>query len=308
VARIPISRARGMSAVREARLTLEWIAFLGLGGLVRALPRGAALSLGTAMAFFAFDVLRIRRRVAIQNIEKHFSPPGGRAEAVRIARRSYAVIARTFVDIFQAPKVTNEGMWKLISYKDVENVAQVVAQRNGAILVSAHFGNWELLIHSFSRIYPKVRVIVGDQSNRRVDAAIKEIRERGGVPAISSRKGIREAVRFLREGGAVGTLMDQDARKHGIFVDFLGAPASTYTGMVALALRSGVPFIPVLLVDGGNSYRIEIATPWEPREGASEEENIRAGAMYYNRFLEEQVRRHPENYFWAHRRWKTSPS
>jgi KDO2-lipid IV(A) lauroyltransferase len=297
-----------MSAVREARLTLEWIAFLGMGGLVRALPRGAALFLGTAMAAFAFDVLRIRRRIAIENIEKHLPPPGGRREAVRIARRSYAVIARTFVDIFQAPKVSNEGMWKLIPHKDVESVAQVVAQHKGAILVSAHFGNWELLIHSFSRVYPKVRVIVGDQSNRRVDAAVKEVRKRGGVPAISSRKGIREAVHFLREGGAVGTLMDQDARKRGIFVDFLGAPASTYTGMIALALRAGVPFIPVLLVDCGKSYSIAIAPPWTPHEGASEEENIRTGAMHYNRFLEEQVRRHPENYFWAHRRWKTSPS
>ncbi|HET9887644.1 MAG TPA: lysophospholipid acyltransferase family protein [bacterium] len=296
-----------MSAVREARLTLEWIAFLGLGGLVRALPRGAALFLGTAMAAFAFDILRIRRHVAIENIEKHLPPPG-KGEAVRIARRSYAVIARTFVDIFQAPKVTNQEMWKLISRKDVESVAQVVAQHQGAILVSAHFGNWELLIHSFSRVYPKVRVIVGDQSNRRVDAAVKEVRKRGGVPAISSRKGIREAVHFLREGGAVGTLMDQDARKRGIFVDFLGAPAATYTGMIALALHAGVPFIPVLLVDRGKTYSIEIAPAWKPREGASEEENLRMGALHYNRFLEEQVRRHPENYFWAHRRWKTRPS
>ena len=102
--------------------------------------------------------------------------------------------------------------------------------------------------------------------------------------------------------------MDQDARKRGIFGDFLGAPASTHTGMVALAIRAGVPFIPVLLVDHGNSYRMEISSPWEPRNGASEEENIRAGALYYNQFLEEQVRRYPDNYFWAHRRWKTGAS
>jgi len=183
-----------------------------------------------------------------------------------------------------------------------------VVKRHGAVLVSGHFGNWELLIHSLQRIFPKIRVIVGDQSNRRVDAAIKTVRERGGIPAISSRTGIREAVRFLHEGGAIATLMDQSARKHGIFVDFLGSPASTHTGMVALALRAGVPFIPVVLVDQGSSYRLEISPAWESRDGATEEENLRLGAIHYNRFLEEQVRRYPENYFWAHRRWKKSPS
>lgn len=297
-----------MSAVREARQALEWIAFLGLGGLVRALPRRAALSMGTALAYFAFDVLRLRRSTAIENIEKHLPRPGGRPEAVRIARRSYAVVARTFVDIFQAPKVSNDEIWKLIPHNEVERVAHVVREARGAILVSAHFGNWELLIHSFQRVFPKVRVIVGDQSNRRIDAAVKKVREEGGVPALSSKRGIREAVRFLGDGGAIGTLMDQDARKRGIFVEFLGAPASTHTGMVALAIRTGVPFIPVLLVDHGDSYRIEVSSPWKPLHGATEEENIRAGALYYNRFLEEQVRRYPENYFWAHRRWKTGDS
>ena len=297
-----------MSGAREARLTLEWIAFRCLGGLVGILPRRAALFFGTALAYFAFDVLRIRRRVAIENVERYLSPSGGRRQAVRIARRSYAVIARTFIDIFHAPNVSSDEMWKLIPYNEVERVAQVVMKRHGAVLVSGHFGNWELLIHSLRRIFPKVRVIVGDQSNRRIDAAVKTIRERGGIPAISSRTGIREAMLFLREGGAVATLMDQNARKHGIFVDFLGAPASTHTGMVALALRAGVPFIPVVLVDQGSSYQLEISPAWESLAGASEEENLRLGAIHYSRFLEEQVRRHPDNYFWAHRRWKKSPS
>lgn len=294
--------------MREARWTLEWIAFLVLGGLAQMFPRRAALFLGTALASFTFDVLRIRRRVAIENIEKHLQLPGGRREAVRVARRSYAVMARTFVDILQGPKISNEEMWRLIPYDAVERIARMVRNSNGAVLVSAHFGNWELLIQSFSRVFPKVRVIVGDQSNRRVDAAVKRIREKGGVPAVSSKTGIREAVRFLREGGAIATLMDQSARKHGVFVDFLGAPVSTHTGMVALAIRAGVPFLGVLLVDHDGSYQFEVSSPWEARDGASEEESLREGAVHYNQFLEAHVRRHPDNYFWAHRRWKKSPS
>jgi len=297
-----------MSAFRQARFALEWIAFRSLGGLVQALPRNVALFLGSALGTFAFDGLRIRRRVAIENIEAHLSPPGGRREATKIARRSYAVIARTFVDIFHAPKVDDKTLWKFIPRNEVERVARVVVERHGAVLVSGHFGNWELLIHALHRIFPHVRVIVGDQSNLRVDAAIKDVRKKGGIPAISSKTGIREAVRFLRQGGAIATLMDQDARRNGIFVDFLGVPASTHTGMIALALRTGVPFIPVVLVDRGSSYELEISSSWEPRPEATEEENLRCGATHYSRFLETQVRRHPENYFWAHRRWKTSAS
>jgi KDO2-lipid IV(A) lauroyltransferase len=295
-----------MKIGRQIRFTAEWIMFRIVGSLIQVLPRRAALAIGATLGIFAFDVLRIRRRVAVENVTRHLAPLGGKREAICIARRSYAVMGRTFIDIIKAPQIRDEDFWKLIPRDTVENAARVIEKR-GAVLVSAHFGNWELLIHSLVRIFPRVSVMVGDQSNRRVDRAVKEIRRRGGIGAISARSGLREAVRFLRQGGALGTLMDQDARRSGIFVDFLGTPASTHTGIIALAIRAGVPFIPALLLDHGRSYELILASPWEVSPDLSEEENLRSGAIHYNRFLEERVRRNPENYFWAHRRWKTSP-
>jgi KDO2-lipid IV(A) lauroyltransferase len=102
--------------------------------------------------------------------------------------------------------------------------------------------------------------------------------------------------------------MDQDARRKGVFVEFLGAPAACHTGVVKLAIRSGKPLIAGVLVDGGSgTYRLVRGPVWRADPSRSDEENELDGTTVFHRFLEEQVRAHPGNYLWAHRRWKTAP-
>jgi KDO2-lipid IV(A) lauroyltransferase len=72
-------------------------------------------------------------------------------------------------------------------------------------------------------------------------------------------------------------------------------------------MRADAPLVPGVLVDCGRSYRFVLGPVWQANPALGEEENLRSGAEHFNRFLAEQVRRHPENYFWAHRRWKTRP-
>ncbi len=285
----------------------EWLVFLAAGGLLRILPRGVARSAGAALGRFAFDVLRIRRAVAIENVRARLAPQGGEWEAARIARASYEVMARTFVDVLRADRFDDAAIRAAIACDEVARVVQNGEMARGSVLVSGHFGNWELFPIAAARFRTNVGVIAGDQSNAKVGGAIEKARLRAGVRTFSSRTGIREAIRFLRSGGILATLMDQDARRKGIFVDFLGVPASTHTGIVALALREGIPLVPLAIVDEGGPARVVAGPAWRGGDGTTEEAKLRDGAAHFNRFLEEQVRAHPEQYFWAHRRWKTRP-
>ncbi len=293
--------------MRRARQVLESIAFTTLGTIVRRAPRRLARKLATAMGHFAFDVLRLRRRVAVENVRLRLRPPGGEREAVRIARASYGQLGRTFVDLLRFDRVDDDAVWKEVDRDEVERVAALARRPGGCLLVSAHFGNWELLLHALARVGLPISVIAGDQSNARVDRAVKGLRLAGGVPTRSARREVRAAMRDLLEGRAVATLMDQDARHKGVFVEFLGAPASTHVGVVRMALGTGAAFVPVLFAEEGGKHRAHLAPPWVPPVGASLEERLRDGAAYYTRFLEEHVRRRPEEYLWAHRRWKTKP-
>jgi KDO2-lipid IV(A) lauroyltransferase len=294
---------------RGAKRALERAGFALMLGLVRPLPRPAAMRVGSFLGWLAFDVARVRRKVAVANVRERLAPAGGRSEAVRIARESYRVMARTFLDLVRADRLDDASLWRALRREEFEAFRRIEREERGAVLVSGHFGNWELLVLGIRRMGLAVHAMAADQANRAVDAYVKEARARAGVPTLSARRGVRAAYDALRAGGYVATLMDQDARRRGIFVEFLGAPASTHTGVVAMAMRAGRPLMPGVLVDlgGGRSYRLVRGEIWRPDPALPEDANLRAAATHFHRFLEAQVREHPGNYLWAHRRWKTRP-
>jgi KDO2-lipid IV(A) lauroyltransferase len=294
---------------RRAKRALERVGFALLLAVILPLPRGAAMRVASALGTFAFDVVRLRRKVAVANVRERLSPAGGEPEAVRIARESYRVMARTFFDLLRFDRIDDAALWRALPRDEFEVFRSVSAEENGAVLVSGHFGNWELLVLGIRRMGLPVSALAADQANRTVDAYVKEARARAGIPTLSARRGVRAAFDALHSGAYVATLLDQDARRKGVFVEFLGAPASTHTGVVAMAMRAGRPLLPGVLIDrgGGRWYRFVRGEAWRADPALSEEENLRAGAAHFARFLEEQVRAHPDNYLWAHRRWKTRP-
>jgi KDO2-lipid IV(A) lauroyltransferase len=290
---------------RRLKRALESIGFRLFASLVRAMPHEGAVRLGAALGRLAF-ALGVRRRVSVQNVAERIAPPGGRAAAERIARESYGVMGRTFAFLLRMDLVTDERLWGLVSREDLEAV-RVASQGRGAFLVSGHFGNWELLLLAVRRIGLPVTALAGEQSNSSVDLAIRDIRARAGIRPLSARSGLKEALAALRGGSCLVTLMDQDARSKGVFVPFLGTPASAHVGVVSIAMRCNVPLVPLALADEDGTYRFAAGTPWRADPSASKEENERAGTEHFHRFLEEQVRLRPGSYFWAHRRWKTRP-
>jgi KDO2-lipid IV(A) lauroyltransferase len=292
---------------RRIKHAVERFGFFALAGVVRALPRRAALFVGTVTGRIAFDVVRIRRETAVRNVMERLAPPGGRTEAERVARESYAVMGRTFCDLLRIDRMGDDLLWRVLAREDFAWTREVRDARRGGLLVSGHFGNWELLCLAIRRSGVPVHAMAADQANPSVNDYLMRTRGRAGIRALSARRGLREAIAALEANEFVATLMDQDARHKGVFLDFLGAPTATHTGVVAMAVRTGSPLVPGVLIDEGGTYRFVRGNSWQPNPAVPEEENLRDGAEHFNRFLEEQVRLHPENYFWAHRRWKTRP-
>ncbi len=292
---------------RRLKHAVEYVGFRGLTAAVRAASPSAAARWADGLGRFAFDTARVRRDVALQNVRERLAPAGGEPECEAIARRSYQVAARTFLDLLRGDRISDDELWRLVRRDEIERLLPVLREGKGGVLVSGHFGNWELLVLAVHRLGVPVGAMAGDQANPRVNTGVQEFRRRAGIVPISARHGLRAAIRCLRDDGFVATLMDQDARRKGIFVDFLGTKASAHTGVVSLAMRSGSPLVPGVLVDEGGSFRFVQGEIWRPDPGLDEAENLRSGAESFHEVLEEQVRAHPGNYFWAHRRWKTRP-
>jgi len=274
-------------------------AFAGLG----ALSWPAALRVGAALGD-GVRAIGIRREVARRNLALAF-PERTVAEREHVLALHYRELGRIAAEYGRLPALVHAGDGEVIDGIENADAMRPLVGR-GALLLTGHFGNFELLGASLSRFNP-VDFVVQPLSNPAVGARIERLRRAAGVGTITTHGGIKSVFRALRAGRWVAFLADQDARRHGVFVPFFGRLASTPAGPARLSLASGAP----LLLGFGHRqpdgrHRLVIEPPRWP-EGGSDEANVRALTAWHVARLEANVRRAPEHWFWLHRRWKTAP-
>lgn len=181
------------------------------------------------------------------------------------------------------------------------------AQGKGVLLVTGHYGNWEVAAAAVAARGVPIEAVVKRQRNRLVDARVEAARQRLGIGTIDMRSAPKRIPRALSEGHAIGIVGDQDARDAGVWVPFFGVPASTYRGPALFALKFGVPVYASVarrLPEG--RYRVEGARI--PVENTGDlEADVRRVTGALARHLEQEIRKDPEQYFWFHKRWKTVP-
>jgi KDO2-lipid IV(A) lauroyltransferase len=177
------------------------------------------------------------------------------------------------------------------------------------VLVTAHIGNWELSGLAHGWLFGPIGVVARPLDNPALDRRLNAFREAGGNAVISKFEALREVLRRLRDGGAVGILLDQNVQEQdGIFVEFFGRPAATTTVAAALAVKAGCALLlghTELRPDG--RYRLAYDPPlrWSP--SGDRDADVRRLTQVLTRHIEAWVRAAPEQWLWIHRRWKTQP-
>lgn len=179
----------------------------------------------------------------------------------------------------------------------------------GLLLVTGHYGNWEIAAATVASRGMPIAAIVRRQGNRIVDERLQQLRNKLGVETIYQSEAPKRVPRILRSNGVVGIVGDQDARRAGIFVPFFGRPASTHRGPALFALRLGAPvFSCVARRLPGQDVRYEVAGERVPVTPTGVlDDDVAALTTELAARLEGQIRKAPEQYFWFHKRWKTRP-
>lgn len=195
-------------------------------------------------------------------------------------------------------------MDKYIDIGNVENIYKVANHPRGVILLTAHFGNWELSgMTSAIKGFPLV-VLAREQSMKKLDELINTLRELKGLQVV--RKGIttKYIVKALHEGKMIGMVGDQDAGKTGVFAGFFGRDASTAAGTAKIAQKTGAYILPAFIARiKGPYHRLTLEEPVKIKKG----DDIKPYLARYNKLLEKYVRMHPEQWLWLHKRWKSTP-
>jgi len=295
----------------------DWIEYLLLrsfGFFVTLLPRPVAIRVAWPLGIFACDILRIRRRVTLENLERAF-PEKSNAERNRIARASYVNLGVVGMEMLRVSRLNKEKVISLVSLDEESEALHhtLIKEGNGIIFLSGHYSTWELMAARIAATGYPTTIIVKDQSNPLVNRQLTKARQKLDYIITGQSHAIRNVLKALKEGGTVALLADQDAgTKSELFIDFFGEPASTYQGPAVFAVRSGSPLVGSWIHREGLTYRLSYArldteVMVNLPDDADEETRIRRLMEIYVRWMEEQIRLDPGQYLWLHRRWKSRP-
>lgn len=274
----------------------------GLG----ALPRAAALSTGAALGALV-GATGLRARVARANLALAFPERDERWRAQVLAAH-WRELGRVAADYARLPALVHGPRERVFaSFEGEEHVHAARALGRGVILLTGHLGHFELMGAALGRIAP-VTFVVKPLSNPGAERWLERTRRASGVGTVSIGAGMRAVLRGLRSGGIVAMLADQDARRDGVFVPFMGRLASTPVGPARLALATGAPIVfGTCLRDPDGRYRAVVDPPHVAEGSPADPDAVRALTAWYTARLERTVRDRPESWFWLHKRWKTAP-
>ncbi len=264
--------------------------------------------LGDFLGSFTFRFVRIRRAVTLDNLT-HAFPEKSDREILNIAHRTYRNFGRTFFQFLGMAGLSKAEIRRIIDFGDGLRLLQdVLKEGKGGIVNAAHFGNWELLSIAFGAYDLPGCALVLTQKNRQVDDLINSIRSCSGVVCVPLGISVREIIRALRRNGFVGIVGDQSFRTmNSVWVQFFGRPVLTAQGTAAFVLKTGAPLICGLAYhqpDGRLVAKFE-RLEYGPLSG-DPKKDIQQITQAFTTRLEHEIRRHPDQWFWMHRRWKHS--
>lgn len=293
----------------KLQTTLEYlparIILLGLG----LLPPGVAMSIGKFMGSIAYSLAANLRKTAQRNLELAM-PEKSQAERDEIVKGCFASLGRTLGIFSQFSSRSANTLRKQFEIAGLEYLEKAKTEGKGVVLFTGHLGAWELTALSLSLIGHPLSFLVRRIDNDLVERVIDKSRQRFGNKTLDKLSAARSMMKTLRSGESLGLLLDLNTLDdEAIFVDFFGVPASTNFMVAKLALRTGSPIVPIFAPwsEKQKKYVVTLSPAIHPQVTGDEDTDVRQLTTQLTHVIEDQIRRHPQQWLWIHKRWKTRP-
>ena len=278
-----------------------------MGACVSRLPNSLALVVGAGFGRLAFWFAATERCRACEQLRRSLNISDNR-RATAIAKRCFENLGKNVVEFLRFPCMDAAQLQRIVIFEGASHIEAALARGKGAIILTGHFGNWELLAASISAQVAPLTPIVRELRSARLNTLVSSYRAQAGYATIDRDTGLRSALRCLKRNQLLGIVADVDTKVKGVFVDFFGKPAYTPYSPVAIALKTGAAILPSFIVrqpDG--THRAIIEPPLALERAAVNEEELVVNTQKFTKIIEGYIRRYPEQWVWMHERWKTSP-
>jgi KDO2-lipid IV(A) lauroyltransferase len=243
-----------MSHADSTNHVLYGLAVSALHGLAR-LPFGVAYWLGARLGDLLYLVLARRRRITLDNLAIAFGADKTAEERRQIARATFRNLGQHLVDFSHVRRLTLQRFTTMCHVEGLEHVETLLQRGRGLLIISAHFGSWELAPAVALCLNTPLHVIVRPLDSPALQGLAEIYRQCCGYHAIAKRAALAECLKVLRRGEIVAVLMDQSSLRHeSIQVEFFGTGAYTSKGPALLALRTGCPVVGGFLMRAGQGH------------------------------------------------------
>lgn len=284
---------------------------LNLWSLITKFLSGPALyAFARCVAKLGYRIAAKQRKVALESLKIAFSSEKSPEQIEQIARDCFAYLAKSGLELLYLlgrPDLLKRS----IEISGKEYLDNALRKGKGVILVSAHFGNFPLILAKLSFEGYKVAGIMRYMRDERAEKIFVELRRGMGIKTIYSqpRKAcVDESIRTLRNNELLFIPLDQNFGTAGVFVDFFGQKAATATGPVILAQRTEAAILPCFILrNPDDTHRIIFEPPIEFKKGASDKETVIINVQQITNIIEAYIRKYPAEWGWIHRRWKSRP-
>ncbi len=277
---------------------------------MHCLPVNTNLNLAKMIGDLLYRFDRKHRERALANLRRSF-PAMDEKERQGLARRSMQEIPMLGVEVLFTTRLVRIDTWR--KYVDLdsfrETLALLLSRERGLIVLTAHYGNFEILGYVLALIGFPTSSIARPLDNQYISNWLFSVREKMGQRIIVKKGATDEVVDVLNRKGTVAFVADQNAGSKGVFVDFFGRKASTYKSIGLVAMQYEVPIAVgyARRIDDRFKFKVGVQDIIYPADWKSQSDPLRYITQRYSSAIEAFIREDPGQYWWVHRRWKTRP-
>ncbi|MBN1846917.1 MAG: lysophospholipid acyltransferase family protein [Sedimentisphaerales bacterium] len=276
---------------------------------IQMAPVDTSLRFARGLGRYLYRLYGRGRRRALENLRLSF-PEHDDAWRQRTCRRSFEHIVMLAFDVLYTTRLVRLSTWtRYLEFTELEEPLERFLSGRGLILVTAHYGNFEILGYALATFGLESYSIARPIDNPYINRYLLGVRQRQGQIIIDKKGATDSMLHILDSGAVLGFIADQNAGRKGIFVDFFGRQASTYKSIGLLAMTYDLPIVVGFARRLGDRYRFQIGSKQviRPEDWKDRPDPLRWITAEYTRAIEGIVRDDPEQYWWVHRRWKTRP-
>jgi KDO2-lipid IV(A) lauroyltransferase len=278
--------------------------------LIQAFPIGVMQMVARGLGNLLYAVDKKHRKRAIENLTQAFGHEWSEHHIRTVARRCCQHMVMLAMEILSLAKIINRNNWyDYVDLRNVEPALRIILDNRGIMLVTGHFGNWEVMGYTIGALGVRSYAVARPIDNPYIERWFLQHREETGQTIINKFGAADLMVKVIQSQQPLCFLADQHAGARGVWVDFFGRKASTYKSIALLAMDQNCPIAVggAWRIDDRFQFRAEVVDIVDPEDYKDDPDAVIHITERYTKALEKVIRMAPEQYLWMHRRWREPP-